>query len=120
MVSAQPVVGEKGNFTQREKYVSGDPEVMSTQEKGPVVGDHSSIYMNTEEAATRLAEEGVNHNIEEALSQKIGASIQGTERTRALQLQRSMQQSMRASRQRQREKTNIVKTEGVDATSFGD
>ena len=70
-VSAQPTVGEKGNFTQREKYVSGDPEVMSTQEKGPVVGDHSSIYLNTEEAATRLAEEGVNHNIEEALSQRI-------------------------------------------------
>lgn len=60
--------GEKGNFTQREKYVSGKDEIMSTQEKGPVVGDHSSIYMNTEEAATRMAEDGINHNIEEQLS----------------------------------------------------
>ena len=45
---------------------------MSTQERGPVVGDHSSIYMNTEEAATRLAEPGLEHNIKESL--KIGVS----------------------------------------------
>ena len=44
-----------------------DNEVMSTQEKGPVVGDHSSIYMNTEEAATRM-DAGGPHNIDEALS----------------------------------------------------
>ncbi len=47
--------------------MSGANDVMSTQEKGPVVGDHSSIYMNTEEVATRMADE--NHNINEALSQ---------------------------------------------------
>ena len=50
VVSAQPAIGgDKGNYTQREKYVAGD-EIMSTQERGPVVGDHSSIYMPTEEA----------------------------------------------------------------------
>jgi len=43
---------------------------MSTQERGPVVGDHSSIYMNTEEAATRMAEAGLDHNIKEALTQR--------------------------------------------------
>ena len=57
---------------------------MSTQEKGPVVGDHSSIYLPTEEAATRMAEDGINHNIEEAISQRIGVSQGQTERTRAL------------------------------------
>ncbi len=69
MVSAQPNLsgGDKGIYTEREKYVSGANDVMSTQEKGPVVGDHSSIYMNTEEVATRMADE--NHNINEALSQ---------------------------------------------------
>lgn len=42
---------------------------MSTQERGPVVGDHSSIYMNTEEAATRMVDaDGISRNIDEALS----------------------------------------------------
>jgi len=49
----------------REKYVTGSNGNMSTQEKGPIVGDHSSIYLNTDEAATRLAEEGLSHNIKE-------------------------------------------------------
>lgn len=79
--------GDKaGQFTQREKYVQGDNEVMSTQEKGPVVGDHSSIYMNTEEAATRMAEDGINHNIEEALSGRMNVSHTMTANTRAIQL----------------------------------
>ena len=63
---------------------------MSTQERGPVVGDHSSIYLNTEEVATRMADEGVHHNIDEALSQRIGVSHGVTERNKALELQRSM------------------------------
>ena len=92
--------GDKGNFTQREKYVSGKDEVMSTQERGPVVGDHSSIYMNTEEAATRMAEDGINHNIEEQLSQRMGVSYAVTEQTRAVKLQRSMQSSMRSSKKK--------------------
>ena len=46
------------------------------------MGDHSSIYMNTEEAATRMAEAGNEHNIKESL--RIGVSQ--TERTRALEL----------------------------------
>ena len=92
--------GEKGNFTQREKYVSGKDEIMSTQERGPVVGDHSSIYMNTEEAATRMAEDGINHNIEEQLSQRMGVSYAVTEQTRAVKLQRSMQSSMRSSKKK--------------------
>ena len=100
VVSAQPVPGDKGNFTQREKYVSGKDEIMSTQERGPVVGDHSSIYMNTEEAATRMAEDGINHNIEEQLSQRMGVSYAVTEQTRAVKLQRSMQSSMRSSKKK--------------------
>ena len=92
--------GDKGNFTQREKYVSGKDEIMSTQERGPVVGDHSSIYMNTEEAATRMAEDGINHNIEEQLSQRMGVSYAVTEQTRAVKLQRSMQSSMRSSKKK--------------------
>ena len=92
--------GEKGNYTQREKYVSGKDEIMSTQERGPVVGDHSSIYMNTEEAATRMAEDGINHNIEEQLSQRMGVSYAVTEQTRAVKLQRSMQSSMRSSKKK--------------------
>ena len=92
--------GDKGSFTQREKYVSGKDEVMSTQERGPVVGDHSSIYMNTEEAATRMAEDGINHNIEEQLSQRMGVSYAVTEQTRAVKLQRSMQSSMRSSKKK--------------------
>lgn len=87
---------------------------MSTQEKGPVVGDHSSIYMNTEEVATRMADD--NHNIGEALSQRIGISQGGaTDRTRALELQRSMQSSMKSN------KKNPKTIKGnVEATSFGD
>ena len=82
-----------------------------------MVGDHSSIYMNTEEAATRMAEDGVNHNIEEQLSQRMGVSYQPTERTRAIQLQRSMQSSMRSSKKK--DKSNIV-SPANEATSFGD
>lgn len=41
---------------------------MSTQEKGPGFGDHSSIYMNTEEAATQMANTGLDHNIKEQIS----------------------------------------------------
>ena len=81
------------------------------------MGDHSSIYMNTEEAATRMVEE--NHNIEELTSQRIGISQAPTEKTRALQLQRSMQSSMRSSKKRDKDK-NAGKVQGVDATSFGD
>ena len=54
----------------RENYVNQDTVsqgALSTQNQA-VVGDHSSIYLNTEEAATRLAEDGINHNIEEAVS----------------------------------------------------
>ena len=54
------------------------------------MGDHSSIYLNTEEVATRMADEGVHHNIDEALSQRIGVSHGVTERNKALELQRSM------------------------------
>lgn len=50
--------------------------------------------MNTEEAATRMAEAGNEHNIKESL--RIGVSQ--TERTRAMELQRSMQSSMRSSK----------------------
>lgn len=57
---------------------------MSTQEKGPVVGDHSSIYMNTEEAATRMAEDGINHNIDEALSGRMNVSHTVSANTRAI------------------------------------
>ena len=66
--------------------MSGDHEneIMSTQEKGPVVGDHSSIYMNTEEAATRMAEDGINHNIDEALSGRMNVSHTNTVNTRAI------------------------------------
>ena len=78
--------------------MKGDHEIMSTQEKGPVVGDHSSIYMNTEEAATRMGEVGVNHNIDEALSGRMNVSHTVTDHTRAIQLQRSMQSSMRSSK----------------------
>ena len=109
-MSAQPVVGDKtgtGLATQREKYVKGDNEVMSTQEKGPVVGDHSSIYMNTEEAATRMAEEGINHNIEEAISGRMNVSHTMDGNSRAIQLQRSMQSSMRSSK-RGKERSNII------------
>ena len=86
VVSAQPVVGLKGNYTEREKYVKGDHEIMSTQEKGPVVGDHSSIYMNTEENATRMAEDGINHNIEEAISGRMNVSHAVTDKSRAIKL----------------------------------
>jgi len=86
---------------------------MSTQERGPVVGDHSSIYMNTEEAATRMAED--YHHINEALSQRIGV----TDNSRALKLQRSMQSSMRSSKKK--DKTIIAPTTiGPDGTSLGD
>ena len=80
---------------------------MSTQERGPVVGDHSSIYMNTEEAATRMAED--NHNIDEATSQRLAGSIgvPQTERSRAIQLQRSMQSSMRSSKKKDKEPSAI-------------
>jgi len=30
VVSAQPAIGDKGSFTQREKYVTGDNDYMST------------------------------------------------------------------------------------------
>ena len=72
IVSASPAIGDTGNISQREKYVTGDGDYLSTQERGPVVGDHSSIYMNTEEAATRMAEAGNEHNIKESL--RIGVS----------------------------------------------
>lgn len=55
-------------LTQRDKYVHGE-EAMSTQGAGAVVGDHSSIYLNTDEAQTRMAEEGLGHHIAEELSQ---------------------------------------------------
>ena len=42
--------------------------------------------MNTEEAVTRMAEDGINHNIEEQLSQRMGVSVGVTDKTRALQL----------------------------------
>ena len=66
--------------------MQGDNEVMSTQEKGPVLGDQSSMYMNTEEAATRLAEDGINHNIDEALSGRMNVSHTMTQNTRAIAL----------------------------------
>ena len=78
-MSAQPIVGDKGNYTQREKYVSGH-EVMSTQEKGPVIGDQSSMYMETEEAATRMAEDGITHHIDERTPMTV------TGKTRAIKL----------------------------------
>ena len=40
---------------------------MSTQGGHVPLGDQSD-YLNTEEAATRMAEEGINHNIEEQMS----------------------------------------------------
>ena len=63
-VSHQPNHARE-NYVNQEDAVSNG--IMSTQNQ-VVVGDHSSIYLNTEEAATRLAEDGINHNIEEAVS----------------------------------------------------
>ena len=80
MVSAQPVTGA-GNYTQREKYVSGDPEIMSTQERIPL-GDNSD-YMETDNA-TQMVGAGIAHNIDEALSQRMGVSVGVTDHTRAL------------------------------------
>jgi hypothetical protein len=51
----------------REHYVNQDEVSNGMQSTQNVVGDHSSIYLNTEEAATRMAEDGINHNIEEAV-----------------------------------------------------
>lgn len=43
--------------------------------------------MNTEEAATRMGEAGLEHNIKEQLSQRVGVSA---DPSRAQELQRSM------------------------------
>lgn len=61
------------------------------------MGDHSD-YMTTEEAVTRIAEDGINHNIDEALSGRMNVSHTMTANTRALKLQKSMQSSMRSSK----------------------
>ena len=61
------------------------------------MGDQSD-YMATEEAATRIAEDGINHNIDEALSGRMNVSHTMTANTRALKLQKSMQSSMRSSK----------------------
>ena len=62
---------------------------MSTQNQA-VVGDHSSIYMNTEEAVTRLAEDGINHNIEEAVSQRVPVHGQSARPQRTQELEQNL------------------------------
>ena len=50
------------------------------------MADHASIYMNTEDDATRIAEDGINHNIDEAISGRMNVSYAKTGNTRAIQL----------------------------------
>ena len=78
-----------------------------------MVGDHSSIYLNTEEAVTRLAEEGINHNIEEAVSQRVPVHGQTSRAPRTQQLQESMSKTMRSSKNK---KSNIV--QGGESNEF--
>ena len=61
--------------------------------------------MNTEEAVTRLAEDGINHNIEEAVSQRIEVHGNTNRNQRSDQLQENMSKTLRSSRNK---KTNIV------------
>ena len=72
---------------------------MSTQGGYQPLGEQSD-HMQTE-GETRMNEDGINHNIEEQMSQRIGVSQNPTERTRHIQqLQQSMQSSMRSSKDR--------------------